>query len=129
MALGLGAFALTLHLAGTEVTIRQTAPALIVAGLGIGLVIGPFFDTVLSAVEPHETGSASGTLTAAQQLGSALGSAALGTVFYSALADQGTTPPGYAHTMQITLGAGAGLLALAFLASFLLPRPTHPHEH
>ncbi|WP_240351535.1 MFS transporter [Streptomyces olivoreticuli] len=129
MALGLGALALTLYVAGTEVTIWRTAPALVVAGLGIGLVMGPFFDTVLSAVEPHETGTASGTLTAAQQLGSALGSAVLGTVFYSALGDQGTTALGYARTMQLTLGAGAGLLALAFLASFLLPRPGGLQEH
>ena len=47
------------------------------------MLMAPFFDTVLASVEPHETGSASGTLTAVQQLGSALGIAVLGTIFFS----------------------------------------------
>lgn len=88
MALGTGAFALTLQLVGSRVTVWQGAPALVVVGLGMGLVMGPFFHTVLAAVEPHETGSAAGTLTAVQQLGSALGVAVLGTVFFSVLGGQ-----------------------------------------
>ncbi|MFC0843607.1 MFS transporter [Streptomyces noboritoensis] len=128
MAFGLALIVLTLHLAGTTVTIGRIAPALVVAGLGMGLVMGPFFDTVLCAVEPHETGSASGTLTAVQQLGGSLGTAVLGTVFFTALAHQGTTLPGYTTTVTITLWTGTGLLAVAFLASFLLPRPGLPRE-
>ncbi|WKK23871.1 MFS transporter [Streptomyces olivoreticuli] len=88
MALGTGAFALTLQLVGARVTVWHGAPALVVIGLGMGLVMGPFFHTVLAAVEPHETGSAAGTLTAVQQLGSALGVAVLGTVFFSVLGGQ-----------------------------------------
>ncbi|MFF2786273.1 MFS transporter [Streptomyces sp. NPDC058049] len=122
MALGLALLVLTLHLAPTTVTIWRMAPALTVAGLGMGLVMGPFFDTVLSAVDPEETGSASGTLTAVQQLGSALGTAVLGTVFFSTLG-RGTSRPAYATTMTTTLWSGVCLLALAFLTSFLLPRP------
>ncbi|WP_330300599.1 hypothetical protein [Streptomyces sp. NBC_00503] len=86
----------------------------------IGLAMGPFFDTVLSAVDPNETGS--GTLTAVQQLGSALGTAVLGTVFLSALGHRGAALPGYTTTMTITLWSGTGLLVVAFLAAFLLPR-------
>ncbi|MGA5129869.1 MFS transporter [Streptomyces olivoreticuli] len=88
MTLGTGAFALTLQLVGARVTVWHGAPALVVIGLGMGLVMGPFFHTVLAAVEPHETGSAAGTLTAVQQLGSALGVAVLGTVFSSVLGGQ-----------------------------------------
>ncbi|WP_405496450.1 MFS transporter [Streptomyces sp. NBC_00096] len=121
-ALGLALFVLTLHLAGTTVTIWSLTPALTVAGLGMGLVMGPFFDTVLSAVDPEETGTASGTLTAVQQLGGAFGTAALGTVFFSSLG-RGTSLPAYTATMTTTLWGGAGLLVLAFLTSFLLPRP------
>ncbi len=85
MAVGVVGLVYTLHAAGIGVTPWQFAPALIVVGLGMGLLMAPFFDTVLAGVEPHETGSASGALTAVQQLGSALGVAVLGTIFFGAL--------------------------------------------
>ncbi|MCC3777477.1 MFS transporter [Streptomyces sp. UNOB3_S3] len=138
MAVGVGVFACALRWAGARVTVWQGAPALVVVGLGMGLVMGPFFQTVLTAVEPHETGSAAGTLTAVQQFGSALGSAVLGTVFFAALAGRATGATeadatgaagaaarlGHSRAMEITLGAEAGLLAVTLLASFLLPRRT-----
>jgi hypothetical protein len=77
---------LTMHWAGIGVTPWQLAPALAVTGIGMGLLMAPFFDIVLAGVEPQETGSASGALTAVQQLGGALGIAALGTVFFAVLA-------------------------------------------
>ncbi|MFD0788154.1 MFS transporter, partial [Micromonospora azadirachtae] len=80
---GVGGMLLTLRLAGPEVTPWRLVPALLVVGFGMGLVMSPFFDIVLSGVEPAETGSASGTLTAVQQLGGALGVAVLGTVFFA----------------------------------------------
>ncbi|MFF1905963.1 MFS transporter [Kitasatospora sp. NPDC058218] len=133
MALGLATLAVTLNTVGMGVTPWQLAPALVLAGLGMGLVMGPFFDTVLGAVEPHESGSASGTITAVQQLGSALGVAILGTAFFGTLdgridgaVDQVT---GYSATLQTTLWAGTGLLAAALAASFLLPRPDRAPEH
>ncbi|MFD0688915.1 MFS transporter [Actinomadura fibrosa] len=98
MAAGIAGFAVTLQAAGIDVTPWQLAPALVVTGLGMGLLMAPFFDTVLAGVEPAETGSAGGTLTAVQQLGSALGAAVLGTVFFgllgghvAAAADDGTS--------------------------------------
>jgi hypothetical protein len=77
--------AITLRLAGIDVTPWQLIPALAVSGLGMGMMMAPFFDIVLAGVETHETGSASGTLTAIQQLGSALGVAVLGTLFFGVL--------------------------------------------
>ncbi|WP_329521595.1 MFS transporter [Spirillospora sp. NBC_01491] len=85
MAAGVAGMVATLHLAGLDVTPWQFTPALIVTGLGMGMMMAPFFDTVLGGVEPEETGSAGGTLTAVQQLGSALGAAVLGTVFFGIL--------------------------------------------
>lgn len=124
MALGTGLFVLALRSAGAQVTVWQGAPALVVVGAGMGLVMGPFFQTVLAAVEPHETGSAAGMLTAVQQFGSALGSAVLGTVFFSGLGDRAIAAgPGCTGAMEITLVAEAGLLAVTLLATFLLPLP------
>ncbi|NDU74067.1 MFS transporter [Actinomadura sp. DSM 109109] len=85
MAAGIAGLYVTLRYAGIDVTPWQLVPALTVTGIGMGLLMGPFFDTVLAGVEPEETGSAGGTLTAVQQLGSALGAAVLGTIFFGLL--------------------------------------------
>jgi MFS family permease len=91
MALGVAGVVLTLHLAGSGVGPWQFVPALIVTGTGMGLLMAPFFDTVLAGVEQHETGSASGALTSVQQLGSSLGVAVLGTIFFGLLGGQVAT--------------------------------------
>jgi EmrB/QacA subfamily drug resistance transporter len=61
----------------------------IVVGLGIGMTIAPLFDFVLASVTESEVGSASGVLNAVQQLGGAVGVAAMGTIFFSALGHLG----------------------------------------
>ncbi|NEA29433.1 MFS transporter, partial [Actinomadura bangladeshensis] len=85
MAAGMAGTFATLQYAGIGVTAWNLVPALTVIGLGMGMLMAPFFDTVLAGVEPEETGSAGGTLTAVQQLGSALGAAVLGTIFFGLL--------------------------------------------
>ncbi|MFG2088150.1 MFS transporter [Spirillospora sp. NPDC048824] len=82
MAAGIAGLFATLQYAGIDVTPGQLVPALTVTGLGMGMLMAPFFDTVLAGVDPEETGSAGGTLTAVQQLGAALGAAVLGTIFF-----------------------------------------------
>ena len=104
----------------SDVTPWQLAPALAVTGLGMGLLMAPFFDIVLAGVEPHETGSASGTLTAVQQLGGALGVAVLGTLFFDQLG-LGVNPDVIGAT-RIVLWIVAGMLLATFLAAFLLPK-------
>ncbi|GJF31732.1 hypothetical protein KNE206_44320 [Kitasatospora sp. NE20-6] len=121
MAAGVGGVILTLGLAGESVTPWQLAPALAVTGLGMGFVMAPFFDTVLASVEPHETGSASGTLTSVQQLGAALGTAILGTVFFEQIKSAS-----FVHAEQFTLGVEIAMLAVVFLAVFLLPQHARP---
>ncbi|MGK5742162.1 MFS transporter [Micromonospora sp. URMC 103] len=120
---GVGGMLLTLRLAGPEVTAWRLAPALLVVGFGMGLVMAPFFDIVLSGVEPAETGSASGTLTAVQQLGGALGVAVLGTVFFGQL-----TGDGAGAAVRATLWVEAALLAVTVAAAFLLPRHAREGE-
>ncbi|MGW4692091.1 MFS transporter [Kitasatospora cineracea] len=113
----------TLHSQGAGVTPWEMVPSLAVSGLGMGLVMAPFFGMVLASVETHETGSASGTLTSVQQLGAALGSAILGTVFFERLKSAD-----FASAEQVTLWAEVGLLVVVFAAIFLLPmhgRPEH----
>ncbi|MEV0180150.1 MFS transporter [Streptomyces sp. NPDC050625] len=85
MALGVFGVWLTLDVVGSGVGPWQLLPSLLVTGIGMGLLMAPFFDIVLASVEQHETGSASGTMTAIQQLGGAFGVAVLGTVFFGLL--------------------------------------------
>ncbi|WP_219471961.1 MFS transporter [Nonomuraea rhizosphaerae] len=118
MAAGAAVLGLTIHLAGTGISPWQLSPGLALVGIGMGLTMAPFFDIVLSGVEPHESGSASGTLTAVQQLGGALGSAVLGTIFFNLLRSQWS----FGAAMQVTVWVEVGLLALTFALSFLMPR-------
>ncbi|GII00674.1 MFS transporter [Planobispora takensis] len=117
----------TVSVAGATVTPWQFVPALVVTGLGMGMLMAPFFDIVLAGVEQHETGSASGTLTAVQQLGGAFGVALLGTVFFDMLAAQAV--PDFGGVMTAILWVVAGMLLLTFLVAFLLPRQARQEEH
>jgi len=122
--LGVLAFMFVLDAEGVGVTPWQLSPALAVVGLGMGLMMAPFFNTVLAGVSPEETGSASGALTSIQQLGGALGIALLGTVFFNHLSD-------FARAMDMVLWLEGGLLALTFVTIFLLPRRplSDAHSH
>jgi MFS family permease len=122
MAAGAAVLGVTIHLAGVDVVPLELAPGLALVGIGMGLVMAPFFDIVLAGVEPHESGSASGTLTAVQQLGGALGTAVLGTLFFNLLASRWS----FSSAMQVTIGVEVGLLALTLALSFLLPRHSTP---
>lgn len=121
MTLGVLGVLLTLHIAGTHVSPWQLTPALIVSGVGMGLLMSPFFDIVLAGVEEHETGSASGTLTAVQQLGNAFGVALLGTIFFDLLGGV-PTAGSFDQAMKTTLWVVAGMLLLTFVVAFLLPK-------
>ncbi|WP_432171832.1 MFS transporter [Streptomyces sp. 1222.5] len=85
MAVGVFGVWLTLDMVGSGVGPWQLLPSLLLTGIGMGLLMAPFFDIVLASVEQHETGSASGTMTAMQQLGGAFGVAVLGTAFFGLL--------------------------------------------
>jgi EmrB/QacA subfamily drug resistance transporter len=128
-AVGVGWFALALHAAGPAgVTPWGFAPPLALSGIGIGLMMAPFFDIALSGVDSHETGSASGSLNAVQQFGGALGIAILGTVFFR-VAHFGPTGPVLStveRAMQWTIAGELVLLAVTFAATFLLPKSARP---
>jgi EmrB/QacA subfamily drug resistance transporter len=92
------------------------APGLFLIGLGAGSSIGQLFDFILAGVSMDEVGSASGVLEAMQQLSSAIGVAALGTIFFSAFAGHLPT-----HALAITAWACLVPLVATFLLLFKLP--------
>ncbi|WP_432929974.1 MFS transporter [Microbispora sp. CA-135349] len=68
------------------------APALVVTGFGQGLIAIPLTGLVLIGVPAERAGVASGVLTTTQQTATALGVAAIGTLFFSVAAGHGFGP-------------------------------------
>ena len=60
-------------------------PGFIVAGIGSGLVNPPLASTAIGVVQPHQAGMASGVNSTFRQVGIAVSTAALGTIFTAAL--------------------------------------------
>ncbi|MFD1046465.1 MFS transporter [Kibdelosporangium lantanae] len=76
-------------------------PWLLMAGLGMGAVIGPVFAMAGAKVRQEDAGAASGTLNAGDQLGGALGITLLGVLFFNNLTTKaGTTFD--AHATDLT---------------------------
>ncbi|MFT3866266.1 MAG: MFS transporter [Solirubrobacterales bacterium] len=115
--IGAGAVTLALTLAGADsASTWDLAPGLALIGIGAGGSLGQLFDFILAGVGMDEVGSASGVLEAVQQLSSAIGVAALGTIFFSAFS-------GHLPTDALAITAWACLVPLlvAFLLVFRLP--------
>jgi len=98
-------------------TIWQMVPALVVSGIGTGLIAAPVFDTILSTVDQSQSGSASGVLSAVQSVSSSVGVAIFGTVFFS-FATQGQADAGFRNALIVQLI----LLVLFAAVSFVLPK-------
>jgi MFS family permease len=99
---------------------------LVLGGLGMGLLIVPLFDLTLEAVPTADAGAASGALSTIQQIGGALGVAAIGAVFYSIA---GASPD--ASTLATALHGAAWGCVLAFAAAAmasLVLRARAPHD-
>ncbi|MFJ2792334.1 MFS transporter [Streptomyces sp. NPDC087290] len=61
-------------------------PALVTAGVGIGCVFGPMVTVAMYNVEPTMAGAASGVMNTIRQIGTVIGSAAVGAVLQNRLA-------------------------------------------
>ncbi|WP_226961808.1 MULTISPECIES: MFS transporter [Streptomyces] len=121
MVVGLVATHLTLGRVGVDLGGWDLVPALLVYGVGMGMIFVPLFDIIMAEVTDREIGSASGLLESFQQVGASLGVAVLGTLFFSTV---GVLPSGEDYltaARQVTLAA-LGLTVLAFALGFLLPR-------
>ncbi|MFI1168170.1 MFS transporter [Streptomyces sp. NPDC020801] len=134
---GLGATALILRSAPSDVVAWLAAPALFVGGLGSGCVISPNVTMTLRDVPVRMAGAAGGALQTGQRLGGAVGTAALPGLFYLVLEATGKD-----YRSAVALSVGCALVAL--LASLVVAvldwhrdlrgrgrRRPHkaPHEH
>lgn len=97
--------------------IWQMVPALVISGIGTGLIAAPIFDTILTTVEPNQSGSASGVLSAVQSVSSSIGVAIFGTVFF-AYALVGQADDGFRNALLLQLV----IVALFAAVSTVLPK-------
>jgi EmrB/QacA subfamily drug resistance transporter len=97
------------------------SPALLVYGIGMGMIFVPLFGIITGDLEDHEVGSASGLLESFQQGAAALGVAILGTVFFSQFAIGGGAVEAMGAAQWVA-GLTVGLTVVAFLVAFGLPR-------
>jgi len=118
-AVSLTGLLLTVGAVGAGGSLALLLPALVLDGIGMGLLTAPLIATVLADLSPDHAGAASGVLSTAQQVGNALGIALVGALFYGAL---GATPApdDLAHAFELALIAVAAVsLAVALLVQHL----------
>jgi EmrB/QacA subfamily drug resistance transporter len=84
-SLGILATIFTVHQVGPGISGPELIPALFLAGAGLGLMVAPSLNFIISGIEPRDVGSASGVLTTVQQVGAALGIAIIGVIFFGLL--------------------------------------------
>jgi MFS family permease len=118
-AVGLLAIYAVFQAAGTHVGSLDLLAPMVLGGIGMGMVFVPLFDIVMAGVEPHEMGSASSVLQSINGLGSSLGVAGLGAVFF-AVAGQGGAH-GFLVAGQWVALATVALLVVAFVVAFAMP--------
>lgn len=109
---------------GTNIGLWTLAPALFVTGIGTGLCFATIPTVALGDANPDEAGSASGSLSSIQQLASAIGSAAVTSIFFQAATS------GLGHAMKVSLLVVLAVTALSLPVVALMPRkaPAEPQQ-
>jgi EmrB/QacA subfamily drug resistance transporter len=125
LAAGVGALLWLVTTYGTDLTLWQLAPAIFLTGLGMGACYGTIFDIALGDIDAEEAGSASGSLSAIQQLAAGIGSATVTTVFLQ------TSSGGFVHAMTVSLVVVLAAVVVCMAPARLLPRraPAEPAHH
>jgi len=123
--LGLTGLPATLLASWPHVDPLDLAPAMIVAGIGQGLVMPPLFAFALAGVPAARAGVGSGVLTTTQQSALALGVATLGSLFLSlSSAHSLGTRDAFVVVLAVQVVVAVGVAA----GSRALPRPVRPRE-
>lgn len=112
----LGLFAI-ISVKSTAVSVLMIAPAIFVLGLGMGACISSIYDVAIGDVAQDETGSASGSLSAIQQLAAAIGSAVITTIFFNVFEKAGGV-----SAITTCILVVAGIIVFCFGLVGLLPK-------
>ncbi|MDN0193829.1 MFS transporter [Streptomyces sp. S.PNR 29] len=115
---------------GLGIASWQMALPLVVMGAGMGLIVAPLTDAVLSQVPREHAGSASGLINTVQQMGNALGLGLVSVVFFGTISDHlapAAVGPAFVDAFQHALGWVAAVMGVIFLLMFALPK--RPAQH
>ncbi|MFF4363984.1 MFS transporter [Streptomyces sp. NPDC001604] len=110
---------------GLAIASWQMALPLVVMGVGMGLIVAPLTDAVLSDVPREHAGSASGLINTVQQMGNALGLGLVSVVFFGEIGDrltQSEVGPAFVNAFQHALGWVAAVMGAIFVLMFALPK-------
>jgi MFS family permease len=130
MLLGAGGMAYLTQVSVTSSYASAVLPALLILGLGFGMIFAPAINTATTGVARQDSGVASALVNTMQQVGGSIGTSALSTIALTAAASYltahhaGRLAPTIAatHGYTIAFAVSAGLLGLGFiLAIVLLP--------
>lgn len=116
VAIGLLGVVVAVHLAPASNTGWATLVPLLIAGIGSGMIISPNQALTLADVPVERAGTGGGMLQTAQRLGSALGIAAVGAVFYGHLASA-PGPSAYPDALQRSLLVALGFVGLSLVVA------------
>ncbi len=130
MLLGAGGMAYLTQVTVTSSYASAVLPALLILGLGFGMIFAPAINTATTGVAREDSGVASALVNTMQQVGGSVGTSALSTIALTATASYlvahhaSPLAPAIAATHGYTtaFAVSAGLLGLGFiLAIVLLP--------
>jgi EmrB/QacA subfamily drug resistance transporter len=102
---------------------------LLVAGTGSGMFIAPNAQFIIATVDRQEAGAASGVIATMQRIGSAIGIAVIGSVFFGTLVLPTRGRPtaaelaaAFTHSASSALAVSAAFSVVAFALVFALPK-------
>jgi hypothetical protein len=130
MLFGAGAMMYLTQLTVTSSYAGGVLPALIIAGLGFGMIFAPAINTATAGVQRQDSGVASALVNTMQQVGGSIGISALSTIALTATASYlaahhtGALAPATAatHGYTVAFAVSAGIFGLGvILAVILLP--------
>ncbi|HET6510024.1 MAG TPA: MFS transporter [Baekduia sp.] len=136
--MALGAFAMLVffaRLTPSSTYLGHVLPGLLIIGLGMPCIFAPSFATATLGVDRYEAGVASAMVNTCQQVGGAVGTAVLSTIFAGAAtryaADHARTPGAAAaaqvHGYTTAFYVATAMFAVGFvLALLILPRRIQP---
>src|SRR3954447_7227108 len=103
-AVGLAGLAMTVGVIGVGASPVALIPALVVDGIGMGLLTAPLISVVLADMQPAHAGAASGVLSTTNQVGNTIGVALVGVLFYGALGPDGDYAGAFREAVLAILG-------------------------
>ncbi|WP_345646104.1 MFS transporter [Streptomyces siamensis] len=115
---------------GMSIASWQMALPLVVMGAGMGFIVAPLTDAVLSEVPREHSGSASGLINTVQQMGNALGLGLVSVLFFGEIGDRLTAAqvgPAFVNAFQHALGWVVAVMVVIYLLMFALPK--RPAQH